>query len=127
MSVFVAVTLPRSAEHIRIARDLVAVWLRRFGAPDEILDDMSVAVSEASSNAVSHALGCDEYFVAVKLDEGQCDIAVSCAGPKFDPATVMPSELDDSGRGLALMRSMTDTMTVTHDGGSTTVLLTRRW
>ena len=32
-----------------------------------------------------------------------------------------------ASNSMALMRSMTDTMTVTHDGESPTVLLTRRW
>ena len=127
MAVSIAVTLPRSAEHVGVARDLVAAGLRRFGAPDEVLDDMIVVVSEASSNVVHHALGSDEYYVIVELDEGTCSVTVSSPGHEFDSETAMPAELDDSGRGLALIRSMTDTMTVTHDAGSTKVSVTRRW
>ena len=127
MAVSVSLTLLRSAQHVGVARDLVAAGMRRLGAPDEVLDDMCVVVSEAASNVVRHALDCDEYHVAVKLQEGACELTVSCAGPEFAPSTAMAAALADSGRGLALMQSMTDTMTITHDSGHTTVLLTRRW
>lgn len=127
MPVSVAVTIPRSAAHVGVARDLVAAGLRNFAAREAVVDEMRLVVSEAAGNVVRHAAGCDEYTVTFDLDVGICEVSVSCLGEEFQPTSAMPEPHAQGGRGVALMAALTDSLTVAHESGRTTVLLIRRW
>lgn len=129
MSVSVAVTLPRNAAQVGVVRDLVATGLRRFHAPDDVIDELRLVVTEACANVVRHAVGSQDYTVTVELAEGRCSISVSSSGPPFeapmDPA--LPAPTAEFGRGLALMAELTDVMRAEHDHELTTLVLLRSW
>jgi serine/threonine-protein kinase RsbW len=92
-----------------------------------VIGELSVAISEACTNAVRHAAG-DEYRVEVTLDPRTIRITVADLGPGFDvpnPVTMPPAGAV-SGRGLALMDALVDDLDVTcAKAGGTTVVMTR--
>lgn len=127
MSVSVSVSLPASAEHVGVVRDLVASGLRRFRAPDEVISDMELVVSEASGNVVRHTIGELAYRVTVELGEGRCAVIVTSQGTQFGLSPGMPVAGAESGRGMALMGALTDTISVEQEAGHTSVVMTRNW
>lgn len=107
----VAVCLPREAETVGLIRSVVKNSLRSFGATEECTDDICLALSEACTNVIDHAVDDDEYEVRVQIDEHSCAISVRNAGPGFDAAalgTAMPDPSSPRGRGVAIMRTLMD-------------------
>ncbi len=78
---------------------------------DDCVGDISLALSEACTNVVDHAVAGDEYEVRLQIDEQSCIISVTNTGPGFDAAAlvnVMPDPSSARGRGVAIMRAFMD-------------------
>lgn len=111
MEIHMGVCLPRDAVTVPLVRSAIAHTLRLFGADEECVHEVSLAVSEACTNVVSHAAGDDEYEVTVRVDADRCSIDVKNTGAGFDSsslADVMPSTESARGRGVAIMRAVMD-------------------
>jgi serine/threonine-protein kinase RsbW len=107
----VAVCLPLEAETVGIIRSVVKKALRSLGVTQECVDDVSLALSEACTNVVDHAVQGDEYEVRIQVDEANCIISVANTGPGFDAGAlddVMPDPSSPRGRGVAIMRALMD-------------------
>jgi serine/threonine-protein kinase RsbW len=91
-----------------------------LGIDGEIIDDIEVAVSEASTNVLEHSATDEEYEVRVNITDSKCVISViAMAGDHFSHAEVglEPADLDaDGGRGIHLVRSLVDELRFTMDG-----------
>lgn len=77
------------------------------------LDDISVAVGEAATNALKYGCNPDHAFIGVRIEDrvDSLKISISDAGPGFNPATVCPpkaGELRECGRGIMCMRALMD-------------------
>jgi serine/threonine-protein kinase RsbW len=111
MLVDVAVCLPLEAETVGIIRSVVKNALQAFGVTQDCVDDISLALSEACTNVIDHAVPGDEYEVRLQVDEASCIISVTNTGPGFDAEALddaMPDPSSARGRGVAIMRSLMD-------------------
>ncbi len=92
-------------------------------APDAVVEAVAIAVSELAANCVRHA-GTD-FTVAVERTADAVRVAVgdSAAGV---PAPRAPKASEFSGRGLLLVRALSDEwgVTVTPDGAGKSVWFT---
>ncbi len=99
---------------------------------DEI-DQLGIAVRECVVNAVSHGNGYrrdKSVYFTVSSDATQLKIAIEDEGEGFDPDAVPdPTQGDNlfqtSGRGLLLMRSFVDELSIGHttEGGTEVVMV----
>jgi serine/threonine-protein kinase RsbW len=120
--------LPRERHTVPAARTVLTQALSAANVRPAVIDELSIAMSEACTNAVRHAAG-DEYRVEIDLGPQAVRIIVADLGPGFDvpdPITMPPAGAA-SGRGLALMSALVDELAVTCDGpaGGTRVVMTR--
>ena len=110
---------PRAAAIVRreIGR-CVASWTGRDDA--EFVSEL--AFGEMIANVVRHAPG--TALVELQSDGGIVTLSVEDGGPGFAPVRNAPDPMDTTGRGLALMRGVTDGLHVeaTHDGGTRVVV-----
>lgn len=123
-------TLDPSPGSISAARRAFMTWLQRATSDDELLDDMSVVVSELASNALDGGDPDDPGAeVRAQLDGGMIDLVVSNRLPE-EPEDIRRWDLDDplrgGGRGLMIVRAYTDTLEVDSSGGTVSVRCTRR-
>jgi serine phosphatase RsbU (regulator of sigma subunit)/anti-sigma regulatory factor (Ser/Thr protein kinase) len=97
-------------------------WLATEGvAPDELFD-IALATSEAASNAVEHAYGgWDGHFsVSASLEDREVRVTVT------DTGRWRVTKPRGRGRGLAVMRSLVDSVEVEPGERGTTVTLVKR-
>src|SRR5437870_9265829 len=80
----VAVCLPQESETVGIIRAVVKNALGSFGVNQECVDDICLALSEACTNVIDHAVIDDEYEVRLQVDEERCVLSVKNTGPGFD-------------------------------------------
>jgi anti-sigma regulatory factor (Ser/Thr protein kinase) len=89
----------------------------RLAIPRKRSDDIVLAAHEASANAVEHSSG-DTWEISATSNHGGIDIAVTSHGP-FTLPHAPPKRPSDGqrGRGLSLIRSLADDVTlITTDG-----------
>jgi serine/threonine-protein kinase RsbW/stage II sporulation protein AB (anti-sigma F factor) len=120
-------TWPASPEHVRDARREIAELARRAGIPDEALDAVRLAVSEAVSNAVLHGYrggGRGEITVLVEAEDRRLDVRVRDRGCGMSPHV----EGRGAGLGLPLIAELSDGLAVrpNADGDGTEVHMTFR-
>lgn len=107
----VAVCLPKESQTVSLIRSVVKHALATFGVTRDCIDDICLALSEACTNVVDHAVPDDEYEVRLEVDEARCAISVRNTGEGFDAeglADVMPNPRSPRGRGVAIMRAVMD-------------------
>jgi len=112
---------PANAETLAAMRPLLRRWLARWGAePDEIYD-ITVAVQEASANAVEHAYapGTAVFEVEAEHADGVITFVIRDRGNWRAPRGT------HRGRGLAMMRALMEDVDVKHDDRGTIVVLRR--
>ena len=126
--------------HVRTARLVVVAAARRAGLPDDLIDELRLAVSEATSRAVglhrSHLVA-EPVLVAITDEPRVLTVAVSDRGPSAGPA---PADLAgdlleraesgdadtiDPDVSLAVLSGLVDDVSVEATPGGTTVTL--RW
>lgn len=124
MSILWSLHLRREAASVPLARRLLIGAMETAGVDPDISYDLSVALSEACTNAVAHGGSASRsgtsgaYQVTAYLDGEKCRIEVSDHGPGFPPGpsraahrAVPPSAVPPSaehGRGLCLIRELAD-------------------
>ncbi|HWT24291.1 MAG TPA: SpoIIE family protein phosphatase [Solirubrobacteraceae bacterium] len=112
---------PADPEALAGLRHLLRRWLARRGAgPDEAYD-ITVAVQEASANAVEHAYapGPAAFDVDATYDAGEVTIAVR------DHGQWRPARGEHRGRGLPMMQALMDSVEVEQGGAGTTIVMRR--
>jgi len=113
---------PADAGALRVLRQSLRRWLGKWGAdPDEIYD-ITVAVQEASANAVEHAYapGSAAFEVDARYDEGVITVIVHDRGQWRDARGG-----EQRGRGLPIMESLMEKVDVERSEHGTTVRLRR--
>jgi anti-sigma regulatory factor (Ser/Thr protein kinase)/putative methionine-R-sulfoxide reductase with GAF domain len=115
-------TWPANADTLAFMRPLLRRWLAKWGAaPDEIYD-ITVAVQEASANAVEHAYapGAAVFYVDAMHEEGVITVVVHDRGHWREPRG------RHRGRGFSMMRALMESVDVRQGEEGTTVVLRRR-
>jgi len=107
----VAVCLPQEAQTVAVSRAVVREGLLALGVTQECVDDICLALSEACTNVVDHAVAEDEYEVRLRADEDRCFLSVKNTGPGFDAGSLgdtLPDPSSARGRGVAIMHAVMD-------------------
>lgn len=111
--VTVRLTIPARAEYITLCRLALTGIARLRALPDELLADLKLALTEATSNSVRHAYGGDDAGVvdiSYELLPDRLVIEVTDDGEGFDPneAEGPADELSEGGLGIAIIRAIAD-------------------
>jgi anti-sigma regulatory factor (Ser/Thr protein kinase)/putative methionine-R-sulfoxide reductase with GAF domain len=114
---------PAEASALRVLRQLLRRWLGKWGAADDEIFDITVAVQEASANAVEHAYapGSAAFEVDARHEDGVITVVIQDRGDWRDARGG-----EHRGRGLPIMHSLMETVDVHHGEDGTTVMLQRR-
>jgi anti-sigma regulatory factor (Ser/Thr protein kinase) len=97
-------------------------WLTEAGATDDEVYEITVACSEATTNAIEHAYGpgSAEVQVVCSVEDGRVTVSVRDWGQWRDPRG------RDRGRGLYFIRELMDDVDVAHGDRGTLVVMRRR-
>ncbi len=115
--------LPADVESIPLVRRMLGRWLSEAGATPAESEDLSLAASEACANAIEHAYGPGPGLLEVSASispAGEAVVAVRDFGSWRAPRGT------NRGRGLVLMRGLTDSVEVIQHDEGTTVQLSRQ-
>jgi len=115
--------LPADLESIPLMRRMLARWLSEAGASTAETEDLSLAASEACANAIEHAYGPAPGTLEISASmsaAGDAVVEVRDFGNWREPRG------QNRGRGLMLMRGLTDSLEVIQRDEGTTVQLSRR-
>jgi serine/threonine-protein kinase RsbW len=109
----VRLTIPARAEYITLCRLALTGIARVRGLPEELLADLKLALTEATSNSVRHAYAEDGdgvVEISYELHADKLVIEVTDDGAGFDPAEAVgpPEELSEGGLGIAIIRAIAD-------------------
>jgi serine/threonine-protein kinase RsbW len=110
MRMRIAFSLPRTAESVPVARHVLDRIFNLVGVRRDCRDEIAVAVSEACTNAVRHGGGKPVYELAAEAVADRCVITVDSDSSLPEAPIAMPAPEAANGRGLALMRFMTDSL-----------------
>jgi serine/threonine-protein kinase RsbW len=113
MHIGFTVRLPVDVSSVPFVRGLCRSALEHLHVDGEIVDEVTLVLSEACANVVQHAGPLEDYEVRVDIDDERCRISVFDDGGGFDPDAVAArpaGSLLDGGRGLLLMRALADTL-----------------
>jgi serine/threonine-protein kinase RsbW len=100
---------------VAVIRRVLDAALTAIGVSDECRGDLSVAITEACTNAVVHAHECDEYQVSVSANGDQLVVDVVDTGVGLSRDVIMtelPALNAEGGRGLHVIRACTDGMEI---------------
>jgi anti-sigma regulatory factor (Ser/Thr protein kinase) len=109
--------LPRDASALAAMRQAARVWLEAGDVHPAVAHDLVLVLNEAAANAVEHGEGHDDMPIQVRLAYdprvGEFEGTVTGAGLWREQR---PS---DRGRGLPIIRNLTDTVTLERRRGTT--------
>jgi serine/threonine-protein kinase RsbW len=117
-------SLPADPAELAGLRERLRAWLVEHELGEEAERSTVLAVSEAAANAIEHGYGCDGVGVVtvmVVLDGDRMQVAVRDEGTWRDGASD-----DDRGRGLAIMRSIMEQLSVERQDGATVVRMEQK-
>jgi serine/threonine-protein kinase RsbW len=111
--------------------EFVNYFCKDINLADDLLANVLLAVTEATTNAIIHANKCDHSKIVTVdawVEDSKLFVKVKDEGQGFDPGKIPdPTEpenlLKDSGRGVYLMRVYMDNLEYNHtDSGTETIL-----
>jgi serine/threonine-protein kinase RsbW len=98
--------------------------------PATVADDMVLAIDEAVANALGHgSSGGGQVAVGLTVQDDWVEARVVDAGPTTGPPSIpqrLPDPLALGGRGLWLIRELTDEVRVERAGQGTRLTMRRR-
>ncbi|MCC6484549.1 MAG: anti-sigma factor antagonist [Armatimonadetes bacterium] len=117
-------------ENIGNLRQCVIGFAKKLPFTKQELDDIKLAVGEATTNALRYGCPTGREIVRITCTRKgrRFSVQVSDPGPGFDPDKVPPvtgDELTEGGRGIYFMRCLMDEVNFTFTGGGTTVELVK--
>jgi len=115
----VAFLVARTDASVSVVRQALDGIFQVFGVTQDCREKIALAVSEACANAVQHADDSTRYRVSAEADDSQCVIEVLDDGapaPIPRPPQSMPPPVAESGRGLAIIRLVADSVELRHRG-----------
>ena len=114
--------LPANPEVLSMMRRQLARWLKENDVDDQVAFDIVLACSEASANATEHAYPPREGHFDVKAVRDGDHVVIRVS----DDGTWRPEGERGRGRGLLLMRGLTDEVSVDRREPDGTVVTLRR-
>ncbi len=117
-----------SLEALKSVRRFIYDALKQHPSDQETRDQIVLAVDEAATNVIKHALNFDAektFTIEMSIGNDDIEIILSDEGPPFDPSNI--PEKPDVGRrikekkrgglGIYLMRTVMDEVKFTRNGG----------
>jgi anti-sigma regulatory factor (Ser/Thr protein kinase) len=101
----VRLTLPARPENVAVVRHVLGAFAEALRLPDEVIEDMRLAVTEACTNVVRHAYADHEpgpIDVLIRPNADGLEIVVSDEGRGFGPSP----DTDGPGLGLPLIAAL---------------------
>lgn len=107
------VRVPAESRWVAFVRLMVCSWARAAGLDGDRVEDLRIAVSEATTNAIlAHTRNNTTDHVVVRFGAQGDDFAVEIhdVGPGFDPEPTAPDRdlTEEGGLGLYLIRELAD-------------------
>jgi anti-sigma regulatory factor (Ser/Thr protein kinase) len=117
--------LPRLPAVLGLVRHELGRWLEREGVPPEASADVLLACSEACANALEHPQATERpaFEVGVRIRRGVLELSVRDYG-SWDPDE--DAEEGARGRGLDMIRSLMDDVSIVKSPEGTEVAMWRR-
>ncbi len=125
-------TFPSRADYAAEVRQAIGHWMPILGFDQEMTEDFQTAVTEAVTNAVRHGSpdgAAAEFRVAGRrLPDGALRVEVTDSGPGLSAGTypAMPDPEAVGGRGLPLMRALSDSVEFRAAASGHSVVLIKR-
>ena len=117
--------LPAAAPNAAEVRNRLADWFHTNAVPTSVIADVTLAAYEACANCVEHAY---RNIAAGPMHVNVTPTAVGLVVRIGDHGTWQPRTANlRGGRGIALMRAICDTLTLTRTASETTVTMQFRW
>jgi FixJ family two-component response regulator/anti-sigma regulatory factor (Ser/Thr protein kinase)/putative methionine-R-sulfoxide reductase with GAF domain len=116
-----ALTLPAEPEALITARRALRNWLSELGVEPDLVYDITLATGEACTNAIEHAYAPGEASFDLEASRGTDDVLVTVR----DYGSWRPPRGRNRGRGLRLMETLMDAVTVRREKTGTIVELRR--
>ena len=88
--------LPRDSSTLPVVRHIAGFALRELGVEAETIEDVELALTEASANVVKHSGADDLYEVHLELQDKVCEIRVIDTGHGFDSSSLAVAMADPS-------------------------------
>lgn len=109
-------SLPSVPESVSTAVDAAEAAVRNAGMSDEVLGRVSLAVAEAVANAIEHGnagVASREVLLEIEAHSGRLSVRVCDGGEGVEGKRLGSAQLPDDpllthGRGLYLIRVLTD-------------------
>ena len=120
----VRLTLPARPENVAVVRHVLGAFAESLGLPDELIEDLRLAVTEACTNVVRHAYpdgvpGAVE--ISIEPREERVRIVVADTGCGIGTS----SDTSGPGLGLPLIAAIADTINLqSAPGGGSRVAMT---
>lgn len=111
MEIKLTLALPRDELTVPVVRRVLREAMGVLGVTRDIRADIEVALTEACTNVLDHAVQGDDYEVSAGIDGAVCVIEVVDRGQGFDPRDLGhadAAEGAEEGRGIQLMRALVD-------------------
>lgn len=111
MQIKLTLALPRDELSVPVVRRVLKQALGTLGVQEECVGDIELALTEACSNVLNHAVDAEEYEVSAGIDGDVCVIEVVDRGAGFDSTDLGHADAEHSaegGRGIQLMRALVD-------------------
>ena len=123
--------VPGRAEMLALIRSRVVEFARSMPFTDDEIEDIRLAVGEASANAIRHGRAAAPCKVGVRMERRPRSLKINITdqGCGFDPGSITPpaaNSLDETGRGIMLMRALVDRVRFRFTHPGTRVELTKR-
>jgi anti-sigma regulatory factor (Ser/Thr protein kinase) len=123
------IELEPAFENVATARRFVADRLSGVAADSGIVDDFRLAASELVTNAVEHG-NHQKVVVELAVNPGMVSLSVTSHSPYDHVAPVCDWTVADAdeitGRGLGIVRTLADGVSVSRGGGMLTITIERR-
>jgi serine/threonine-protein kinase RsbW len=118
----IRLTLPARPENVAVVRHVLGALAGALKLPDDVIEDMRLAVTEACTNVVRHAYQGDEgkIDVVVRPRGDALEVVVSDAGRGIAPSP----DTAGPGLGLPLIAALADTLEIERrrDSGSRLIM-----
>ena len=119
MDISFTVRLPVDVDSVPFVRGLCRQALEHLRIERTVVEETTLALTEACANAVQHAGEHAEYEVSVAIDDSLCRITVVDDGSGFDrDEAAGRAGLDgDGGAGVRLVQALVDSLDSRRDAG----------